>query len=295
MACARSSPIAEAEPPYQLAGVFVLLVDGQAHAQAEFGVVFEQRVGPGRAAAVLVGAVGRGGQVAAVDGGAAGGVGDHHAVAEQLGQQLDVGRFAAAGAGAGELEQGLEQLHVLHLVEREHGALGLGNLQEEVPVGGFAFAQRRLGHHVDGAVLDFALALGGADLHAEGAAGAIFGRHLQGVLALLHILPAGRNGFEGGRRAGEGRFVVDLGADHAVGADQHALAALDAELLVPLGNFEGDVALLPLRGADGEGAIDGHGADRQIVAFAGDDHGRDLLHESGGGGGHVAGGDRRWR
>ena len=32
---------------------------------------------------------------------------DDHAVAEQLRQQLDVGRFAAAGAGAGELEQRL--------------------------------------------------------------------------------------------------------------------------------------------------------------------------------------------
>jgi hypothetical protein len=52
---------------------------------------------------------GGGGQVAAVDGGAAGGVGDHGAVAEQLAEQLDVGRFAAAGAGAGELKQRLEQ------------------------------------------------------------------------------------------------------------------------------------------------------------------------------------------
>ena len=30
-----------------------------------------------------------------------------HAIAEQLGNQLDVGGLAAAGAGAGELEQGL--------------------------------------------------------------------------------------------------------------------------------------------------------------------------------------------
>ena len=115
MACASSSPIGEAEPPDQFAGVFVLLVDGEAHAEAELGVVFEERVGPGRSAAFVVGAVGRGRQVAAVDGGAAGGVGDHRAVAEELGHQLDVGSFAAAGAGAGELEERLEQLNVLHL------------------------------------------------------------------------------------------------------------------------------------------------------------------------------------
>ena len=62
-----------------------------------------------------VAAVGSGGQVAAVDGGAAGGVGDERAVAEQLRHQLDVRGFAAAGAGAGELEQRLQQLDVLHL------------------------------------------------------------------------------------------------------------------------------------------------------------------------------------
>ncbi len=50
-------------------------------------------------------AVRGGGQVAAVDGGTAGGVGDQHPVAEHLGGQLDVGGLAAAGAGAGELEQ----------------------------------------------------------------------------------------------------------------------------------------------------------------------------------------------
>ena len=40
--------------------------------------------------------------------------------------------------------------------------------------------------------------------------------------------------------------------------------------------------------AGGEGAVDGHGAHRQVVAFAGDDPGGDLLHELG-----RRGGDRR--
>ena len=61
---------------------------------------------------------GRGRQVAAVDRGAAGGVGDDQAVAEELAEQLDVGRFAAAGAGAGELEQRLQQLRALDVVQR---------------------------------------------------------------------------------------------------------------------------------------------------------------------------------
>jgi hypothetical protein len=36
----------------QFAGVLDLLVERDAHAQAELGVVLEQRVGPGRAAAL---------------------------------------------------------------------------------------------------------------------------------------------------------------------------------------------------------------------------------------------------
>ena len=44
-------------PLHQLLGVVVLLVDGQAHAHAELGVVFEQRVRPGRPAPFGVHAV----------------------------------------------------------------------------------------------------------------------------------------------------------------------------------------------------------------------------------------------
>ena len=86
----------------------VLVVDGQAHAESELGVILEQGVGPGGTAALGVHRVRRGGQIASVDGRAAGGVAANGPVAEQLGHQFDVGRFAAAGAGAGELEQRAE-------------------------------------------------------------------------------------------------------------------------------------------------------------------------------------------
>ena len=42
-------------------------------------------------------------------------------------------------------------------------------------------------------------------------------------------------------------LVVHLGADHRVRAHQHALAALNAEFLVPHRNHLGNIALLPLR------------------------------------------------
>ena len=89
--------------------------------------------------------VGRGGQVAAVDRGAACGVGDVETVAEELGEQLDVGRFAAARAGAGELEERLEKLQVLDLAVGELAAIDFGQREEEVPVFTLGCAQRQPG------------------------------------------------------------------------------------------------------------------------------------------------------
>ena len=96
-----------------LAQHLAVVVHGQAHAQAVLGVVFEQRVAPGRAAAVFALAIGNGREGAAVDRGASGGIGDDHAFAKKLGDQLDVGGLAAAAAGAGELEQRLTELAAL--------------------------------------------------------------------------------------------------------------------------------------------------------------------------------------
>ena len=121
----RSSP----RPPAravrsEVAGLPRVAVEGQAHAEAELGVVLEEGVGPGRPAPVAVGRVGRRGQVAAVDRGAARGVGDQRPVAEELGEQLDVGRLAAAGAGARVLEERLEELRALQ-VQLHRPAVGL--------------------------------------------------------------------------------------------------------------------------------------------------------------------------
>ena len=49
--------------------------------------------------------------------------------------------------------------------------------------------------------------------------------------------------------------LVGLEADDGVGADHGAVAALDADLRVPDGDLLGDVALLVLGGAGGEGAV----------------------------------------
>ena len=94
-----------------------MLVGREPEAKPELGVVLEQRIRPCRPAAFGILCPGRDGQVAAVDRGAAGGIGDLQPVAEQLAQQLEIRRLAAAAAGAGKLEQRLQELHAADIGE----------------------------------------------------------------------------------------------------------------------------------------------------------------------------------
>src|SRR5579863_4723997 len=213
-----------------------LLIEGGPHAKAELGVVFEERVGPGRATAGGVLAVGGRGQIAAVDGGAAGRVGNVEPVAEQLREELDVGRFAAAGAGSGKLEKRLQKLQILHLAVRKPIAIDFGQGEEEIPILSFRRAQRLLRSHVNGLVARIALALHWADLDADRTSGAIFRSNLEGIAVLLHALPLRLRPLEGRRGLVAEFGAIDLGADDGVRADHDALAALDAEVFIPHGN-----------------------------------------------------------
>ena len=105
------------------------------HAQAKLGVVLEQRVGPGWSAAIRVGRVGGGRQVAAVNRGAAGGVGDHETVAVELGQQLEIRRLAAAGTGAEYSNRGSRNCELLTSTVLDPLSRRIGDAQEQVVVG----------------------------------------------------------------------------------------------------------------------------------------------------------------
>ena len=216
------------------------------HAHAELGVVLEERVAPSRAVPVLVRGVRRGGRGVTPDGGAAGGVGDEHAVAEELGHKASVRSLGAAGAGAGELEQrGLE----LAALERVVDSLGLlGDVLDAV-VEDLLLVELALGgNHRDGA----GLAL--ADAHA--AAHAV--ERGDGQRVLVEAL--GLAGLDGSKLDGRGRsgdlgLVELVGADGGVGAHEGAAVALHALLGVPLGNHDGYAALLEGGGAQLELAV----------------------------------------
>ena len=109
-----------------------------------------------------------------------------------------------------------------------------------------------------------------AGLDAQPAAGAVLDVDLQRVAGVRQAAarPAAPTGTPSGAPSSRAGVVV-LGADHAVRADEAAVAALDAQVRVPDRDQLGDVALLVRRRAARVGAVHRQRADRQVVAAAG--------------------------
>src|SRR5208283_49778 len=108
-----------------------MLVGGQTEAESKLRIVLEQRVGPGGTRAFGAAAPRRHGKIAAIDRGASGGIRDHHAIAEQLREKLEVRRLAAAAAGPRELEQRFQKLHAAHGGEVDPRAVVVRQTLEE--------------------------------------------------------------------------------------------------------------------------------------------------------------------
>ena len=123
----------------EVARLGAVLVERDAHPETELRVVFEQRIGPAWATSVRVDRVGGSGEVAPKDRAATRGVGDEQPVANELGEELDVRRLTAPRASSRELEQGLEELAVLH-VQFHATALEVGQRLEERPALSVPFA-----------------------------------------------------------------------------------------------------------------------------------------------------------
>ena len=157
--------------------------------KGKLSIVLKQRLFPGSAEAALILAVGGAGQAAAVGGGAAGGIGDVHTVAKELGDHLHIGSLAAACAGrreliimGGELKT-LDSLFIYCVLLDGHMVNGVS------PV--IALGEHGLGgHHGQGTILSETT---GGTL---AAAQAIVGRHLNAVLVLIQADTPCFHGFE---------------------------------------------------------------------------------------------------
>ena len=251
------------------------LLHRQTHTIGELGVVLKQGVGPGDTLALLVFAVRHAGHGGAPGLGAAGGVGQEHLVAEQLGQQLDIGRFAAAGAGTVEFHQGLAELAALQ-GEFVEAVVLLGDGLQVAPVG-------LVQGHLVGRDHTQGLAALGAGGHAAAAAGAVQGGNAHGELQARQLGTLGGGVLQPGRGVLDLVLVQQVRADHRMGAHKGAAVALDTLVLVPHGQVGGNAALFILGGAQGHGAVLHalEGGNRQVIALLGVDGHQDVPDDVG--------------
>ena len=227
----------------------------------------------------LVHGVRSGGSGAAPDRGAAGGVGNEHLIAEQLGSQLGVRSLAAAAASAGELEQGLLELAALNggLLELSSHFF-LGGQVDAVLKHGLLVTLRVDGGHLQG------LVLGGAGGHAGAAAGAVQRRDDHGE---VHAGDTGHGLGLGASGSGSQLLIGHSdGTDNRMGTHIGTLVALDAVVHNPLGDIHSHAALLVSSGALGRGAVGVvlEGGDRQVLAVEGvhgEHHVVDVVHQLG--------------
>ena len=184
-----SSPTSRRAVASSSRAILVLLVDRQAQAQAELGVVLEQRVGPGRAAPFVVV------QSRAWSAGCR-----RRSTSSRWRWRrsarspnscvisLMYGVSPQPAQAPENSNSGCSSCDVLDR-SRDRPARGRSpaDLQEEVPVGRFGSRSGGWAAMLIALMLDLALALGRADLDAQRAAGAVFGRDLQRVLAVFGI------------------------------------------------------------------------------------------------------------
>ena len=89
-----------AQLAYKLGQSLAALRNGQIHAVAKFRVILKEGISPCGAVPFIINGIGAGGSASAVYGGAARSVGNYHAVAEKLSNQLNIGSLSASGACA---------------------------------------------------------------------------------------------------------------------------------------------------------------------------------------------------
>ncbi len=156
-----------------------------------------------------------------------------HAIAEELGRQLDVRRLAAAAAGAAEFKERLLGLLMRMLAGFDQAAIDFGQAEEEFPVGASLSRSGGCGRMLMARRFAALLLLAGQTSTQMPQPVAILRRDLNGVFQAvpIGIFSVGR--FEGRRRLRQQLRLIGFDADHGVWADHGALAALDADIRLP--------------------------------------------------------------
>ncbi len=135
--------------------------------------------------------------------------------------------------------------------------------------------------HVDGPVPNRFLALGRTDFHADAAAGAIVGRHLDRQAMTGELLTFRLLGLEGFGSSLEHVGQVRFDADRRMGTDQRAHGAVDTDRRIPDRDFQSDTPFLDLGRGGRKGSVHRQSTDRQQVPLASQEDRSDAFHEVG--------------
>ena len=174
---------------------------------------------------------------------------DDHPVTEQLGDQLDIGRFTATSAGSGELEQGLCKLAVLDGFINLYQVILIGNFFREIipAIRLVELGFQRLHHQ--------RFLFRRTYVGAYAAAGAVERTDLYAVLIAFESFA---DRLKGDRIPGQSFHFVLIdqeGADAGMGTYVGTLVALDAFISLPLGYVHRDPAFFIFRSTGGECTI----------------------------------------
>ncbi len=218
----------------------------EVHAVAEFRVVLKERVCPCGTVTRFVCRVRAGGSASAVDRRTARSVCDDHAIAEELGDELDVRRLAAARARTAEFEQRTHELAALY----RRGLELVGNVYYRLFSRKFPILLFRSNRRIEVDHLE-RLVLRRADVCTARAARAVERRNLNTEREVFESLRLKRNEVLGNFLA----LFDENGADASVRADERALVALYAVFGDPLRNACRYAALFELGRARGYAAV----------------------------------------
>ena len=241
------------------------LLIGEVHTIAILCVVLKEGVGPCRTVTLLIGRVRCLGGRCGVDRGAAGGIGHYLTVTIELRDKLDIGCLTAAGAGAGELEERLRELRVLHALADIDEVSLIGHLLCGVE------PQRILillgVERLHGECL-LAL-LSGADISTVTAAETVEDVDLDAEAHTLKLLTDGRLGYVALGSILHLLLIEDKGTDGSVRTNIGTLITLDTILLMPHRDVDSDTGAHHARSAGLPGTVleSGEDANRQVITL----------------------------
>ena len=233
----------------------------------EFGVVFKQAVSPSGTFAFGVLGVRTGRRAAAVNGRATGRVGNYHAVAEHLGNDLDVRSFAAACASARELEQRFAELASLDGGLLDSRSVDFGERFGVFVVSRFFLNDLLERNHNE------SLFFCGANVGAYAAAETVESGNLDPEFVTLHADSLARSVGDGLF----GAFCVKIRSYAGVRTYERALVTLNTVFFYPLRNLYGYAAFFKSGSSGGNGTVGGKSRRRKFVAFESENGMNDVL------------------